>query len=102
MARLKYPIEVSSLSFSKEKWTRSEAVKWLREHEYGEFKVAGFKATKNYWRVQVVVVEPNTCRYRQEHWGSSGIMATYCIPKNRSPKTVNLGRVARVLKTKAA
>ncbi len=100
--KLKHPISVSSLSFKKNRWTRTAAAAWLAEHGYGSFKVRSFGSTKNYWRARVREVKPNTCRYRVEHWGSSGILATYCIPKKRKPKVVDLSRMARSLNKEVA
>ena len=100
--KLKDPIVVSSLSFDKARWTRGRAARWLRDHDYGEFKVQAFEGTKNYWRMRVLDVAPNSCNYRREHWGASGILATYCVPKRRAGKVVSLGRVAQGLRRMVA
>lgn len=102
--KLKHPIRVSSLAFHKDRWTRREAVAWLRSHGHGSFRAADFSSTKNYWTVRLLEVPKNTCDYRREHWGESGILATYCVPKARAPKVVRIDfdRVSRSIKRRRA
>lgn len=100
--RLKHPIRVSSLSFHKGSWTRREAIGWLKEHDYGRFRASDFTSSKNYWGIRVIDVAPNTCNYRRQHWGNSGILATYCVPKARAPKVqaLDFGSIARRIRTR--